>query len=130
MNIDDLGTPPWGDEDEECFSVEVHRISDLPADVDISAKYNTLSIPGFAISVAPIDPNPPYTPYMVSSSGPSVPTSTQSFIVESLNDNPHSTYYRLLLTPSAQITDSQRTLSMSYSDSNNCPNVLTICNVC
>ena len=114
MNIDDLGTPPRGDDDEECFSVEVHRISDLPADIDIAAKYDTLSIPGFAISVAPVDPDPPYTPYMVSSSGPSVPTPTQSFIVESSNDNLHSAYYRPLLTPSAQIADSQRTLSMSY----------------
>jgi len=116
LNIDDLSTKARGDA-LECFNIMVHNLSNSQPCLDVPVEFDTAAIEGFVICIQ-FTPSLPsivtdFTIYLVSASGPIVPTLIQSFIVEYQNDDMTSPYYRVLLSPSAQIAACEQTLSHS-----------------
>ena len=96
MCIDDLRREPRGDP-FECFHVTAHNLLDLDASQLEYGRFDTSSIPGFAIAIdaAPLPPprSPDYVTYLVSVSGPIFPSPTCSTAVEYLNDDTVSAYF-------------------------------------
>jgi len=95
----------------------MHRVSDLDTACDNLSKFDMMSIPGFALSIdaAPSTPmtRPDFFTYMISVSGPIIPSISRLFLAESTNDYPVSTYYRVLPALSAQLPDKEHTLMHS-----------------
>ena len=72
-------------------------------------RFDTQSLPGFALSIDAV-PSPPtsppgFTTYILSTSGPIVPTPSRLFIAEDSNDQSISTYYCAQPMVSAQIAE-------------------------
>ena len=114
LGIDDLWNYPRGDA-LESFNVSLHRVSDLIVVHEDLIQFNTESLPGFALSIdaAPSPPTSPpdFTTYMLSVSGPIIPTPSRLFIAEGSNDYSISTYYHAQPMVSAQIAENKRFLT-------------------
>ena len=117
LSIDDLSTKAWGDT-LDCFNVTVHKLPNSQSPLDISAEFDTAAIEGFAICIQPAPSLPPiipdFTMYLVSASGPIVPTPFNL----SLSSIRMMTWLPLITactlpSPSAQITACEWTLSHS-----------------
>jgi len=110
LGIDDLRNYPRGNA-LESFNVSLHRVSDLVAAHEDLTQFDTESLPGFALSIdaAPSPPTSPpdFTTYMLSVSGPIIPTPSRLFIAEGLNDYSISTYYHAQPMVSAQIAENE-----------------------
>jgi len=76
-----------------------------------------LSLPGYALSIdassSPPTTQPDFFTYMISVSGPIIPSISRLFLVESSNDYLFSTYYRALPAISAQLPEKKCTLMHS-----------------
>jgi len=94
LGIDDLGIDPRGDA-LDSFNVMLHRTSDLDAACKDLSKFDTLLLPGYALSIdaapSPLTTQPDFSTYMISVSGPIVPSISRLFLIESSNDYPFST---------------------------------------
>ena len=114
LGIDDLRNHPQGDA-LESFNVSLHRVSDLVAAHKDPTQFDTESLPGFALSIdatpSPPTSPPDFTTYMLSTSGPIIPTPSRLFVAEDLNNHSISTYYRAQPMVSAQITENERFLT-------------------
>ena len=96
LNINDLGREPRGDP-FECFNITAHNLIDLDASRPELTRFDTSSIPGFAITIdaAPLPPSctPDYVTYLVSTAGPIFPSPAFLTSFDYMNDDSVSAYF-------------------------------------
>ena len=116
LGIDDLENQSQGDV-LDGFNVSLYKIPDSPPSSLDYTNLDTSSIPGYALAidlVSSLSCFPDFTTYMLSVTGPIVPSPVTLYSVEYTNNDDDSTYLRMLLSPSPQVAAMECSIAHTY----------------